>query len=110
MENYFNSLYQILTAIEYSSYTGEDIYDILDLKKLKITEIELDIIIFNILNEEYAVNRISSINTGLMKRINPDSLYNPQLTTKGYEYLEDNSKMKQAYRTLKELKEWIPGL
>lgn len=33
-----------------------------------------------------------------------------RITTKGVEYLEDNSKMKKVYRTLRELKEWIPGM
>lgn len=33
-----------------------------------------------------------------------------RITTKGVEYLQDNSKMKQVYKTLKELKEWIPGM
>ena len=33
-----------------------------------------------------------------------------RITTKGIEYLEDNSKMKQAYKILKEIKDWIPGM
>ena len=57
MDNYFNSLYQVLKAVEYSSYSGEKIDDILNLKKLKLTEKELNIITYNILNEGLAVNR-----------------------------------------------------
>ena len=33
-----------------------------------------------------------------------------RITTKGIEYLEDNTKMKQVYKILRELKEWIPGM
>ena len=32
-----------------------------------------------------------------------------RITTKGIGYLEDNSKMKQAYKILKEIKDWISG-
>ncbi|WP_260312134.1 YjcQ family protein [Lactococcus lactis] len=31
------------------------------------------------------------------------------MTIKGIEYLDENSMMKKAYKTLKELKDWIPG-
>lgn len=31
-------------------------------------------------------------------------------TMKGTEYLQDNSKMKQVYSVLKEVKDWVPGL
>ena len=109
MKDYFKSLYQVLKAVEYSSYTGEKIYDILDLDKLKITKKELDIITYNILNEELAVNRTLDVEF-YGKRKTLSRFFNPQLTTKGYEYLQDNSKMQQAYKILKEFKEWIPGL
>lgn len=33
-----------------------------------------------------------------------------RITTKGIEYLQDNTKMKQVYRALKEIKGWIPGM
>lgn len=33
-----------------------------------------------------------------------------RITTKGIEYLQDNTKMKQVYKALKEIKEWIPGM
>ncbi|HAX52161.1 MAG TPA: hypothetical protein DCX82_09535, partial [Lachnospiraceae bacterium] len=32
------------------------------------------------------------------------------ITMKGIEYLQDNSKMKQVYNLLKEVKDWVPGL
>lgn len=32
------------------------------------------------------------------------------ITMKGIEYLQDNSKMKKVYEALKEVKDWIPGL
>lgn len=34
----------------------------------------------------------------------------PYLTTKGYEYLTDNTMMKKAYKFLKEIKGWIPTM
>lgn len=108
MDNYFNSLYQVLKAVEYSSYSGEKIDDILNLKKLKLTEKELNIITYNILNEGLAVNRTIQVEVfGKLPVTN--KFISPQLTTKGYEYPQDNTKMKQAFKVLKELKEWIPG-
>ena len=106
MENYFNSVYQVLKAIEYSSYTEENIYYILDLEKLQLTENELKVIIRNILQDGFVINRPAFAG----KKVASDRLLNPQLTTKGYEYLQDNTKMKQAYKVLKEIKGWIPGL
>ena len=32
------------------------------------------------------------------------------ITMKGIEYLQDNSKMKQVYNALKEVKDWVPVL
>lgn len=32
------------------------------------------------------------------------------ITMKGIEYLQDNAKMKKVYETLKEVKDWFPGL
>ena len=108
MDNYFNSLYQVLKAVEYSSYSGEKIDDILNLKKLKLTEKELNIITYNILNEGLAVNRTIQVEVFGNPPVT-NKFISPQLTTKGYEYLQDNTKMKQAFKVLKELKEWIPG-
>lgn len=107
MENYFKSLYQVLKIIEYASYNKIDVYTLFDLEKLKITRRELSIIIYNILEEGLVINRFSiSLGSGAAR----GELLNPQLTTKGYEFLEENSQMKIAYKLLKEAKEWIPGL
>ena len=37
-------------------------------------------------------------------------LENLSVTMKGIEYLQDNSKMKQVYNVLKEIKDLVPGL
>lgn len=53
MQDYFISMYQILKAIETSSYSNSFNYDeTLNLKKLKLSEEELMIIIDNIIDDE----------------------------------------------------------
>jgi len=103
MNNYFVSMYQILKAIEISSYTNSFKYDkTLDLEKLKLTETELDIIIKNIVEDEL-VKGIS-----VFSGLSGYKAVNPHLTTKGYDFLENNSNMKKAYRIAKEIRAWIP--
>ncbi|WP_339066722.1 YjcQ family protein [Fusobacterium animalis] len=38
------------------------------------------------------------------------NIKHPYLTTKGYEYLTENTMMKKAYKFLKEIKGWIPTM
>lgn len=38
------------------------------------------------------------------------SLDGLDITMKGIEYLQDNSKMQQVYHALKEVRDWMPGL
>lgn len=110
MDNYFKTLYQVLKLIEYASYNDIDIDSLLDINKLNITKRDLDIVIFNILTEKLVVNRIPAYHIVSGKGIEEDKLYNPQLTTLGYEFLAENTQMKKAYKFLKELKDFIPAL
>lgn len=104
MKNYFISLYQVLKIIELASYSDDNSYiNIFNLDKLQITERELNIIVTNIVNEKLAIG-IAIIDSLGFKIIEP------QLTTRGYEFLENNSSMKKAYNALKEIKGWIPGM
>ncbi|RXZ69819.1 hypothetical protein EPT53_05890 [Fusobacterium necrophorum] len=105
MKNYFVSLYQVLKVVELASYQ-ENTYsyqNFFDLEKLQLTEKELNIIIRNAVTEKL-VTGIALIEGFGFKVIVP------QLTTAGYEFLENNSQMKQAYKILKEIKGWIPGM
>lgn len=105
MKNYFVAVYQILKTIEISSYTGEFHYGkTFDLKKLEITEKELDIIITNIVDDKLVKGIL------LFPGMEGFKVTTLQLTTAGYEYLENNSAMKRAYNTLKEISGWIPGV
>lgn len=104
MKNYFVSMYQILKAFEVASYQDYFDYSLFESDKLGITDKEIQIILKNALDE------------GLIKGIYMSPILkgfkavSPQLTTKGYDFLENNSSMKKAYNLLKEMKGWIPGL
>lgn len=52
----------------------------------------------------------SQVTCDMAGRVYIENPYVVRITTKGIEYLEDNTKMKQVYKTLKEIKEWIPGM
>ena len=105
MKDYFVSVYQVLKAIEESSYNNSFDYDeTLNLEKLNLKESELIIIIENIIDDKLVKGLIIIPGMSGFKAVNP------KLTTEGYSYLKDNSEMKRAYNFLKEVKGWIPGL
>ena len=106
--NYFSNLYKVLITIEYASCHDLDVDDLIE--KLNINENELDIVIFNILNEKLVINRLPVIFKGSSKGINPNKLHNPQLTTAGYQFLEENTQIKKICKFFKEIKDIIPGL
>ena len=104
MDNYFVSMYQVLKLIEYCSYQERFDYSLFEPENLHITDKELKIILSNCLNENLITGISISPNFVGFKNINA------HLTTKGYEFLEENSSMKKSYKIAKEIKDWIPGL
>ena len=101
MKDYFVSVYQVLKAIELSSYNNSFNYsETLNLEQLNLNENELEIILKNLTNDGY----IKGFVIGLFGIKNIEQ---PYLTTKGYEYLTENTMMKKAYKFLKEVKGWI---
>ena len=104
MKNYFVSMYQVLKLIEYCSYQERFDYSLFEENNLNITPKELRIILTNALNEGLITEIYLSPSLDGFKAITP------HLTTKGYEFLEENTFMKKAYNILKEIKGWIPGM
>ena len=104
MKDYFVSVYQVLKAIELSSYNNSfSRFETLNLEKLSLNENELEVILKNLTNDGYVQG--FAIGSFGVKNIEQ-----PYLTTKGYEYLTDNTMMKKAYKLLKEIKGWIPTM
>ena len=107
MSNYSTNIYQILKAIDIS-YENQDFNaeTTLDLEKLEISQHRLDLILENLSDDGYltGVNVIKFMGGSGIK------FTNPKLTTLGMLFLENNSDMKKAYSTLKEIRGWIPGL
>lgn len=62
----------------------------------------------NLFDDGYLTGSYVREDYGLPPEIN--DFESVRITSKGIEYLEDNSRMKKIYATLKELKEWVPGL
>ncbi|MBR8749977.1 hypothetical protein IX317_001657 [Fusobacterium sp. DD29] len=104
MKNYFVSMYQVLKLIDYCSSQDKFNYSLFSSEKLGITDKELQIILSNALDERL----ITGIK--IFPGMSGFKSINAHLTTAGYQFLEENSMMKKAYKTLKEIKGWIPGI
>ena len=102
------SIFQILKIIDVKYENQNREYkNFFDLEKLKISNHRLTLLLENLLNDGY-INGITF--SGNLHGDVHYFLANPRLTTKGLLFLEENTFMKRAYKTLKEAKEWIPSL
>jgi hypothetical protein len=63
--------------------------------------------VFRELSEEGYVKGLQFIPTKSRTVIDCDDM---RISIKGIDFLEENAKMKKAYRVLKKKKDWIPGL
>ncbi|WP_289087383.1 YjcQ family protein [uncultured Veillonella sp.] len=101
------AIYLILKSIDFA-FENNLHRDIFDLDKIKISERRLRIILKSLYDSGYidGIDFIYVMNDDI-----PDyKLMGCYLTIQGMLFLEENSTMKTVYRTLKEAKEWIPGL
>lgn len=100
-------IYQILKAIDVAYENNSFKFDTtFDLEKMKISERRLFLNLDNLIEDGY-IKGLTLIPD--LKNQYSVSISNPRLTTKGLLFLEENSTMKRAYNTLKEIKGWIPG-
>ncbi|MGL4874908.1 MAG: YjcQ family protein [Clostridium sp.] len=102
------SIYQILKAIDFSYENNNFKYETtFNLEKLKISKQRLELLLENLTIDNYiqgiSIKRDSNGNAIVC-------IGKPRLTNSGLIYLEENSSMKKAYETLKEIKGWIPGI
>ncbi|MGL4671558.1 MAG: YjcQ family protein [Cetobacterium sp.] len=110
--SYSTSVYQVLKAID-DSYENNNFNfeETLSLEKLKISERRLNLILEGLVNDNFiigfSVDEVCFGDDGAPEIIQVSA---PRLTISGMDYLENNSSMKKAYNTLKELKDWIPGI
>ena len=100
--------FQILKAIDVSYENKNfDFNETLNLEKLEINEHRLELFLENLVNDDFLMGIKVSRSIGGNCSL---SIGLPRLTLRGMDYLENNSTMKKAYSTLKEIKGWIPGL
>lgn len=101
------TIYQILKAIDVAYENNNFDFDTtFDLEKMKISERRLFLNLENLIEDGYIKGLILIPDLRNQYSI---SISNPRLTTTGLLFLEENSAMKRAYNTLKEIKGWIPG-
>ena len=103
--SYSTAIFQILKAIETLDDSVDfNFFKVFDISKINISEKLLIKILKNLIEEGYIKNFQITVSGNNIFTSNY-----PELTLKGMLFLEENSSMKKAYRTLKEIKGWIPG-
>lgn len=103
--SYSTAIFQILKAIETLDDSVDfNLFEVFDISKINISEKLLIKILKNLIEEGYIKNFQITISGNNIFTSNY-----PELTLKGVLFLEENSSMKKAYKTLKEIKGWIPG-
>nr|DAR28117.1 MAG TPA: YjcQ protein [Caudoviricetes sp.] len=103
--SYSTAIFQILKAIETLDDSVDfNLFKVFDISKINISEKLLIKILKNLIEEGYIKNFQITVSGNNIFTSNY-----PELTLKGMLFLEENSSMKKAYRTLKEIKGWIPG-
>lgn len=103
--SYSTAIFQILKAIETLDNSVDfNLFKVFDISKINISEKLLIKILKNLIEEGYIKNFQITVSGNNIFTSNY-----PELTLKGMLFLEENSSMKKAYRTLKEIKGWIPG-
>lgn len=103
--SYSTAIFQILKAIETLDDSVDfNLFEVFDISKINISEKLLIKILKNLIEEGYIKNFQITVSGNNIFTSNY-----PELTLKGMLFLEENSSMKKAYRTLKEIKGWIPG-
>lgn len=103
--SYSTVIFQILKAIETLDDSVDfNLFEVFDISKINISEKLLIKILKNLIEEGYIKNFQITISGNNIFTSNY-----PELTLKGMLFLEENSSMKKAYKTLKEIKGWIPG-
>ncbi|WP_394404860.1 YjcQ family protein [Streptococcus sp. 20-1249] len=108
-DDYWVVVYKVLTYYFKKMKRGEEVDDNeLSANSLGINQPYLMNVYRNLFDDGYLTG--SQITGDMSGRFYIENPYVVRITTKGIEYLEDNTKMKQVYKVLKELKEWIPGM
>lgn len=103
--SYSTAIFQILKAIETLDDSVDfNLFKVFDISKINISEKLLIKILKNLIEEGYIKNFQIAVSGNNIFTSNY-----PELTLKGMLFLEENSSMKKAYKTLKEIKGWIPG-
>ena len=103
--SYSTAIFQILKAIETLDDSVDfNLFKVFDISKINISEKLLIKILKHLIEEGYIKNFQITVSGNNIFTSNY-----PELTLKGMLFLEENSSMKKAYKTLKEIKGWIPG-
>ena len=108
-DDYFRIVYIILKEIYASKKQGVKV-DLRNIssERFKINEGYLFTILIELLEEGYIKGFAYRNTKGTGRCVS--SMEDIDITMKGVEYLQENSMMKKVFETLKEVKDWIPGL
>lgn len=104
--NYFSVAYKILSYLKYCYENGQapDV-NVLQAGTFNISKQQF-INTLQMLNDDGYLKgfKLISTKTGLLV----NGLNEIKITSSGLQYLEENSMMKKAYKTFKEVRDWLP--
>lgn len=99
-------IYKILKIIDVGYENQNFSFKCFDLKKLEISEHRLELILLSLYNSSL-IDGVKEIPV-MMSRNPKYNFDNLSLTLEGMLFLEENSSMKNAYKILKEVRDWLP--
>ena len=107
-DDYFKLVYVILTELYACKRANSKVrLETIGYKRFRVPEGYLLDILADLRDEGYTKSYdIAQTKTGRYII----GLEDIAITMKGIEYLQDNAKMKQVYKLLKEVRDWVPGL
>lgn len=103
---YSVAIYKILKIIDVGYENQNFSFKCFDLKKLEISEHRLELILLSLYNSGL-IDGVKEIPV-MMSRNPKHNFDNLFLTLEGMLFLEENSSMKNAYKILREVRDWLP--
>jgi hypothetical protein len=107
--NYFNVAYKILTYLKYCYENGIDVdSDTLSPENIGITEKQFVLTLKMLLEDGYIKGVSLTPVMGGPQRWIINHIQETYATSRGLQYLVENSMMAKAYKVSKEVRDWVP--
>lgn len=107
--NYFTVAYKILSYLKYCYENSEDTdINVLQPGTFNIDQKQFLRTLKMLLDDGYITS--VSLERTVNGPVVVNNIQNTEITSKGLQYLEENSMMKKVYKVLKEFRDWLPSI